>query len=460
MFSSAIFPGDVILTVSEVTSCVRTALLQEAVLQDVWVRGEVASANLSKGGHLFLSLRDSEASIKGVVWSPLSYRLRRQLVDGQEVMAHGRVDVYPPQGVYQLYIDEAVPVGLGLAYLEFERVKRKLEDEGLFATERKRPLPAFPVRIGVVTSAHGAARWDIENVLGQRWPCAELYLAPTSVQGEDAPEEIVAALEAICKAPIEVVILARGGGDKEALWCFNDERVARAISLAPVPVVTGIGHDTDFTIADFVADCRAPTPSAAAAAAVPDARELRSSLTGLRHRLVGATKSAASRSQSDLAHAKRALYQSSPRHSLENGRLSLDEQTARLVTAAERSLARLRHGTRAVAVRLRAASPLLAERRHGVAAAASRAHWSVLSHKQRLRQEVATLHRRCLSLDPAATLARGYAVVHRGSFDGQVVTQASQLEEDDVVAIRLHLGRALAAVTQTLPDIIERVRPR
>ncbi|NPV09750.1 MAG: exodeoxyribonuclease VII large subunit, partial [Anaerolineae bacterium] len=311
----------------------RSVLLQDDILQDIWVRGEVSGSNLSRGGHLFFSLKDSDAVIKGVVWAPLSYRLRAQLAEGREVLAHGRVDLYPQQGVYQLYVDEVLPVGTGMAYLEFERVRTKLEAEGLFAQDRKRPLPAYARRIGVVTSAYGAARRDIENVLRQRWPCVELTLAESSVQGDGAPESIIAALKAVAAQGVDLIILARGGGDKEALWCFNDEQVARAIASMPVPVITGIGHETDFTIADFVADCRAPTPSAAAMAAVPDRREVMAAVGEWQRRLAQALRDGLAQRRTDLAHLSRVLQRSSPAYIAGTWRLVLDEATARLLRA-------------------------------------------------------------------------------------------------------------------------------
>ncbi|MHB0878801.1 MAG: exodeoxyribonuclease VII large subunit, partial [Anaerolineae bacterium] len=280
----ALLSGAMILSVGELTTYLRS-LLRESLLQDVWVRGEVSNTSLARSGHLFFSLKDESALVKCVVWSPASQRVRKDVVDGQEVVARGRLDLYPPQGVYQLYVEHVIPVGVGLAYLEFERVKRLLEAEGLFSLERKRPLPRYPVRVGVVTSAYGAALRDIQNVMAHRWPAAELVLAHAGVQGDGAAEEIAEALRSVCAMGVDVVILARGGGAKEDLSCFNDERVARAIAAAPVPVVTGVGHETDFTIADFVADLRAPTPSAAAAAVVPDREEVAADIGDLGYRL-------------------------------------------------------------------------------------------------------------------------------------------------------------------------------
>jgi len=440
------------LTVGQVTAHLRSVLLRDDILQDIWVRGEASGVTLSRGGHLFFTLKDADALMKVVAWAPLSRRLHAKVRDGQEVLAHGRVDLYPPQGVYQLYVSEILPVGTGIARLEFERVRAILEAEGLFRDERKRPLPAFPTRIGVVTSAYGAARRDIENVLSQRWPAAEMLLAGAQVQGDGAPASLIAALELIATAGVDVIILGRGGGDAEALACFNDETLARTIARMPVPVVTGIGHETDFTIADFVADRRAPTPSAAAMAVVPDRGEVGATIVALERRLRRAGRGLLLDLRDALTQQGRLLRRSSPGYVVSTGRQRLDEATTRLLRAGAAPVAMRRSDLLGVAARLWSQAPPVDRRRERVAWLAARliqaTHQAMSSLDASLSQVVARL----AALDPAATLRRGYAVVLAGNASGPVVSDAAQLAPGELVAIRFSRGGATARVTDIDPD--------
>ncbi|MGQ9552542.1 MAG: exodeoxyribonuclease VII large subunit [Anaerolineae bacterium] len=445
--------GNPVFSVSELTAYLRTTLLQDPALQDLWVRGEVSNATLSRGGHLFFSLKDAGALVKSVAFAPLSYRLRSVVMDGQEVLAHGHLDVYMQQGIYQLYVDEVLPIGVGLAYLEFERVKRLLEGEGLFRQERKRPLPQFPMRVGVVTSAYGAARRDIENVIANRWPCTEILLAPTSVQGDGAAAEIVAALGMIAAQPVDVVIVARGGGAKEDLSCFNDEQVARLIAAMPVPVITGIGHETDFTIADFVADYRAPTPSAAAAAAVPDGSEVLDAIASLQGRLVGALSDIIAARRLQLSHFWRMLGRLSPQYSLAMSQLALSEQASRLYVTTERAVLQRRHQCDAAVARLHACSPRLDAARDRVAAGLTAVARTMQASLRWRRQELQNLSKRLSTLDPTATLARGYAIVRRRDLFRTVVTSAGSLRQGEMLDLQFHDGEAVASVAQARQDL-------
>jgi len=437
-----------VLTVSELTSYLRATLIQDSNLQDLWVRGEVSSVSLSRSGHLFFSLKDSGALLKCVVWAPVSYRMRNDLADGQEVLARGRLDIYAQQGVYQLYAEEVLPVGLGLSYLEFQRVKRALEAEGLFAPERKRPLPAFPKRLGLVTSAYGAALHDIENVISRRWPCVEVLLAATTVQGDGAPDEIVAALRLMAGQPVDVVILARGGGAKEDLSCFNHEQVARAIADMPMPVVTGIGHETDFTIADFVADYRAPTPSAAAAAAVPDRETVAADVGALERRLISRAGGLVGDHRQAVRHSLRVLRRSSPQHLLDVSRLSLDERAASLAAAAERSLLHSRHDVSGLATRLRAVSPRLDLARSRLEATSASLPKATMGNLHTKRQRLAALEQRLGALDPAATLRRGYAIVRRLDLFRTLVTTVVGLRAGESLTVQLHDGQVPVMVAR------------
>jgi len=274
-----------ILSVKELTAYLHGMLENDDVLQDVWVGGEISNLMRANSGHIYFTLKDQDASVRCVIWRQHTLRLATALEDGQSVEAHGYVDIYEGGGQLQFYIDTLRLAGEGRLYQEFLRLKVKLEAEGLFEVSRKRLLPVFPLKIGVVTSPTGAALQDILNVLRRRFPLAEVILSPTAVQGSEAPAGLVLALTRIITEKPDVIIMARGGGSLEDLCAFNDEKVARAIAASPIPIVTGIGHETDFTIADFVADLRAPTPTAAAEMAVPNREDLIVALTDLTSKL-------------------------------------------------------------------------------------------------------------------------------------------------------------------------------
>ncbi len=268
-----------VYSVAEVTHYLRGLLEADGLLADLWLSGEVSNLSESAAGHLYFTLKDEASQLRCVFFRP---KLAITLENGAAVVAHGHISIYDVSGALQFYVDLVQPEGVGILHLEFERLKLKLEGEGLFEPARKRALPPFPGRIGVVTSPTGAAFHDIVNIIGRRYPLVELVLSPTPVQGDGAVEGIVQALGALGNIEgIDLVILARGGGSLEELWAFNDEQVARAIYASRAPVISGVGHDTDYTIADFVADRRAPTPSAAAELAVPDRTELEGRLQSL-----------------------------------------------------------------------------------------------------------------------------------------------------------------------------------
>lgn len=275
-----------VYSVAEVTGYLREVLESDRLLVDLWISGEISNLLESAAGHLYFTLKDEASQLRCVFFRP---KLAVTLENGSAVLAHGRISIYEVSGALQFYVDVVQPEGVGMLQLEFERLKAKLADEGLFEPARKRALPSFPRRIGVITSPDSAALHDIINIISRRYPLVELVLAPTQVQGNAAAPGIVQAFDAINRTEeIDLVILARGGGSLEELWAFNEEKVARAIYASRAPVVSGIGHDTDFTIADFVADKRAPTPSAAAELAVPQRAELEARLQSLSRTLVAA----------------------------------------------------------------------------------------------------------------------------------------------------------------------------
>ncbi|HET7737919.1 MAG TPA: exodeoxyribonuclease VII large subunit, partial [Tepidiformaceae bacterium] len=277
------------LTVSAAVGFLREVLEANEFFSDMWLAGEVSNYTRSQAGHRYFSLKDPGATIRSVLFASAMPGV--ELEPGARVLAHGRITVYPQRGDLQFVCDFVRPEGVGILAARFEQLRERLEAEGLFAPERKRPLPRFPMRIGVVTSPTGAAYQDIQDVLRRRWPMATVVFAPALVQGEQAAGQVVAAMRALAETPgLDVAIVARGGGSAEDLAAFNEEQVARAIFGFPAPVVTGVGHETDVTIADLVADMRAPTPSAAAERATPDVRDVARGIVVLERAMWSATR--------------------------------------------------------------------------------------------------------------------------------------------------------------------------
>lgn len=264
-----------VVSVSTLTTYIKELLESDRLLEDIWLEGEVSNFYPSPAGHWYFSLKDEKSQLKCVMWRSLVARQRHLPRNGDQISIHGRVTVYEPQGNYQLVGDVMLPAGIGALAMRLEQLRQRLEAEGLFDEARKRPLPIAPKAIGVVTSASGAVWHDIQNVMARRYPFTELILSPTAVQGVQAPDQIVEAIARLQEVErVEVIIVARGGGSLEDLFCFNDEQVVRAIFASRVPVVTGVGHETDWTLADLVADVRAPTPSAAAEVTVPSITDM------------------------------------------------------------------------------------------------------------------------------------------------------------------------------------------
>ncbi|HNB51361.1 MAG TPA: exodeoxyribonuclease VII large subunit, partial [Anaerolineales bacterium] len=270
----SLFPPDAPPTwsVTDLTRYMREMMESDHNLRDIWISGEISNVSTPKSGHLYFTLKDANASLKCVMWKPQVMRLRFLPREGDAIEVHGAISVYEQAGQYQLYADVIRQTGEGVLYQEFMRLKARLEMEGLFDESRKRPLPAWPRRIGLITSPTGAALQDMLNTLRRRFPLVEVILAPTAVQGVEAPPGIVRCLRTLNQwtpAP-DLIIVARGGGSIEDLWCFNDETVVRAVAASAIPVISGVGHETDFTLTDFAADLRAPTPTAAAELATPN----------------------------------------------------------------------------------------------------------------------------------------------------------------------------------------------
>ena len=328
------------LTVSELTRRIREKL--ESGFSDVWITGEISGLRIPPSGHIYFTLKDKDAQIKTVFFRSGNRYLKFAPRDGMEVILRGRVTVYDPRGEYQVVAEYMEPKGIGALQLAFLQLKEKLEKEGLFDQSRKRPLPAHPRRVGVVTSTSGAAIRDILHVMGRRAPGVKILIAPATVQGASAPAEIASAISELNKMDgLDVIIVGRGGGSVEDLAAFNTEVVARAIASSNIPVISAVGHETDFTIADFAADLRAPTPSAAAEVVAKNEEDMAETLRGLRGRLIYAVVQEHRRLRDRLNSEERALI--NPMRRLHDHALRLDELSGRLISAEARLILNLKN---------------------------------------------------------------------------------------------------------------------
>ena len=346
-------------SVGEITGYIQELFDADSALADVWVRGEVSNLTVARSGHWYFTIKDAEAQLRCVMFRGAARKLRLDVAAGDEILVQGRVSVYAARGEYQLYAQSIEAVGgVGDLHRQFEALKAKLDAEGLFDPARKRPIPAFPARLGVVTSPTAAAWHDIQNVLRRRFPLVEVVLSPTLVQGAGAARQIVRALERLNRRDdIDAIIVARGGGSLEDLWRFNDEGVARAVAKSRVPVISGVGHEIDFTIVDFVADLRAPTPSAAAELATPNRDDLLLDLDRLRARMTGVFGASLAEHERDLERLGGALRFVSPGRRIEAGRRDLALERLRLSRTAGLTLERLRERLADRTKALEAASP-------------------------------------------------------------------------------------------------------
>ena len=324
-----------LVTVSEITAYLKELFQIDPVLADIWVRGEASNISRPASGHLYFSLKDTDAALRCVCFKQQARYLSYLPDDGDAVLAHGRIGVYEASGQYQLYIDLIQPDGVGLLAAQFERLRMQLELEGLFDEARKRPLPVAPRCIGVVTSASGAVWHDIQTVVARRYPMTTLLLAPASVQGVTAPMEIVRAIGDLqADGRAEVIIVGRGGGSAEDLAAFNDESVVRAIFACRVPVVSAVGHETDMTLADLVADVRAPTPSAAAELCTPDSEAVRDDLRAAARALSALMRDDLEQRANDLDAVLRGLHRVSPTLRAEQLRQKIDDRARIALRAA------------------------------------------------------------------------------------------------------------------------------
>ena len=421
------------LTITQLTSHVTTLFEKDELLRDVWVLAEVSRWTKAASGHIYFNMKDSGAVISALMWRGNAHRHAWLPREGDQILAHGHVTVYPERGQYQFYADEIRPAGRGQLYAQFEALKERLAAEGPFDADRKRPISTKPRRLGIVTSQSAAAFQDVLRVLGQRWPLAEAVLFPTQVQGAEAPGQIAAALAAAnrfaggaaspgaiseedqAELPLlfagnghrfsdslfdraeqeggllDTVLLVRGGGSIEDLWAFNEEVVAYAIAQSNVPVVTGVGHETDFTIADFVADLRAPTPTGAAVAATPDRRELLQDVRQMQVWLLRGGAGAVSDRLAQLEEVRRRLLRSAPLRQIDLARQRLDETEDRIRRVQDGAL-------------------------------------------QRRKEQLASTRARLEGLNPSAVLSRGYSIVQRE--DGAVVSAPEQTSIGERLLVR------------------------
>jgi exodeoxyribonuclease VII large subunit len=436
----------VVCTVGELAMRIKAQL--EDQFPAVWVEGEISNLRTPSSGHAYFTLKDDTAQLRCVLFRGRGRRVAFQPEDGMQVLAFGGLDVYLARGEYQLVVELLEPKGVGALQLAFEQLKRRLEAEGLFDAARKRPLPPFPRTIGIVTSPTGAAIRDMLHVIDRRFADLRILITPVRVQGEEAPGEIVAALRDLqAVEDLDVIIVGRGGGSIEDLWAFNDERVARAIAACRVPVISGVGHETDFTIADFVADLRAPTPSAAAEVVVQEKLQVARALVSLYEALKQAMASRLERDRervevlgkrrvlTDAARALRDLYR------------RVDELTSRLTRAVRGSERQATHRLSLARNALRSLNPvariangtvLLAQLRGRLASAAVH---SVKVSQHRFDAAVGRLD----SLSPLAVLGRGYSLT-RLLPSGVIVRSAAQTRPGDAIEILLHQGAVEARV--------------
>lgn len=400
-------------SVGQLNEYIKMLLEGNPNLKDVWVQGEISGAKLYSSGHLYFSLKDSDSVLSAVIFKNSMMRMEFDPENGMKVLAHGRVSAYPPRGQYQFIVDRMIPDGAGALAVAFEQLKAKLGAEGLFDPARKRPLPAHPRRIGVVTSPSGAAVHDIIRVAKKRCPSTEILIFPSLVQGAEAPAYLRGGIQyfnAVKDDPeqgVDLIIIGRGGGSAEDLWGFNDERLARAVAASEIPVVSAVGHEVDFTICDFVADLRAATPSAAAELSLPDKEDLSRQVQSLSTRLSAAENTR-----------------------LRRYRTRLEQLSASRVLTSPEGVWRMRRET--------------------VTALEKRLNLSVSRHLGRKRQSMERVVASLGALNPLGVLSRGYALVQ--SEAGKVIPAAAELTVGDRVSLRFADGSARVRVEETVAE--------
>ncbi len=384
-------------SVSQINRYIKSLFDADMGMQSVFISGEISNfSNHYKTGHLYFSLKDDSSAIKAVMFARQASRLRFRPENGMKVVVRGRVTVFERDGIYQIYVEDMIPDGAGALAVAFEQLKNKLEKEGLFDKAHKKPIPSFPLRVGVITSPTGAAVQDIFNVLGRRFPKARVIFKGVSVQGASAPSEMIEALEEFtAKKCADVIIIGRGGGSAEDLWCFNDELLARAIYNCPIPVISAVGHETDFTICDFVSDMRAPTPSAAAELAVPDIISLTMNASSLTDRLYRSINSYISGEKRKLSILLEARSFTDPGKFFDSDRRLLERYSSALRSASEKML---------------------------------------YKEKNTLTSYVSSLEK----LNPLSVLLRGYSLV---TLEGEIIESIEKVKVGDTLEVTMSDGK-------------------
>jgi exodeoxyribonuclease VII large subunit len=437
-----------VLSVTELTAQLRSAL--EERFPTVWVEGEISNFKVYASGHAYFTLKDADAQIKAVLFRNRARRIRFEPADGLHVMAFGSIEVYAQRGEYQLVVELLEPRGVGALQLAFDQLKTRLGAEGLFEQGRKRPLPRFPRKIGIVTSPSGAAIRDMLRVISRRFGELHIVIAPARVQGAGAAEEVAQAIRDLnALGGVDVLIVGRGGGSLEDLWAFNEEVVARAIVASKIPVISAVGHEVDYTIADFVADLRAPTPSAAAELVVREKQALVEGVAELHMRLEGAMRRRLERHRERLQATLARRVLTDPARPLRDLERRLDDARRRLRHAATARLKRAAHRFELATAGLRSGSPFVRLRGHRQRLDTVHARLAVEAARalDRARHRLAADVGRLDSLSPLAVLGRGYSLTRMP--DGRVVMRARDVKAGDAVDVRLHQGSLDCRVTAT-----------
>ena len=438
------------MTVSELTSRLQGVL--ETEFFDVWVEGEVSNLTIASSGHWYFSLKDASAQVSAVVWKTATRLIKFKPKDGMKVLARGSLKVYPPKGAYQVSVDVLEPIGKGSLQQAYEDLKEKLEKEGLFDQARKRPLPMLPRRVGIVTSPTGAVIQDILRIVGKRYANLEIAIYPARVQGEEAVAEIIRGIRALNAAGgFDLLIVARGGGSLEDLWAFNDERVARALAASKIPTISAVGHETDFTIADFVADLSAPTPSAAAERVVHAKDEICARLEGLRRRADSGIGLRLTRLRSRVGAVTQHRVFEAERGRLRNHAQRVDGLLLRAESALRRRGDRSREALRRGQAQLDAFrwERQIATRRERVANLDRRLDGAARGHIDGRRGALGRAAGKLDSLSPLAVLSRGYALVFDDA--GRLLRRSADVEVGADVRVRLGEGGLNARVTAKEP---------
>ncbi|HHT36877.1 MAG: exodeoxyribonuclease VII large subunit [Candidatus Wallacebacter cryptica] len=384
-----------VISVSDLTKMIKQQL-EQPMFSYLAVEGEISNFKHHTSGHMYFTLKDERSRIKAVMFRSRNAGLNFKPKDGDTVIVVGSIGVYEPNGEYQIYLEQMLPQGVGALHIKFEELKKRLAEEGLFAQERKKPLPYLPRRIGIITSPTGAAVRDCISVIRRRYPSMDILIIPAIVQGDEGPRSITAALEIAAAQNLDIIILTRGGGSIEELWSFNDESVARAIAACPIPVISGVGHETDFTIADFAADLRAPTPSAAAEIAVPDYEQLVDAVEQLTSRLSSGLKKLINEKRQAVEYLTHRRVFLQPEERINREHQKLDELSAKIST--------------------------------------------LISHRLSMtKQNFVNLADKLDSLSPLAVLGRGYAVCQK--LDQSLVTDPRQVAVGEQVMVKLRTGQ-------------------